>query len=244
MALAVPVAQLIATVTLNLALAAVVGVIVSCLWLAGRGAPWASAQRGRLRLASAAAVAVALLASGAPLWLEAAEMAEVPLIEAGAAVRSMLTATHFGPAWLAGAAALLLGALASAIGLRREDERRWVFVPLSALAVFRYTRSMVSHSASEGDFGIRILVDWTHLVLMSVWVGEVLVAGSLTLAAPPAARADDHIDCKGYFEALSTTATCALIGVVVTGIVNAWYHLRIPDSLTGNTRSGQSIGFW
>ena len=96
-------------------------------------------------------------------------------------------ASHFGRAWTAGALALVLCAFAAAIRMRGRDSHRWIFLNLSALAAFLYTRSMAGHAASDGDFGMRILVDWVHLVLISVWVGEVVVAGVLTLASPPAA---------------------------------------------------------
>lgn len=229
-----PAGELLATVTLNLALAIAVGAGISDLWLASRGSPWAAGRRNRLSLAGAAAVAAALLASGALLWLKAAAMAEVPLTDAGAAAWSMLTATHFGLAWTAGTSALALGALA--IVLRRDgtDRRRWIVLNLSALAAFLYTRSTVSHASAESDFGIRILVDWFHLVLVSVWVGEVVIAGLLTLAAAPSDLADDRIDCKGYIEGISTTATYALAGIVVTGLANAWFNVGSPAALVGN----------
>ena len=150
MAFEVPVAQLIATVTLNLALAIAVGAAMSSLWLSARGSALAAVQRSRLRVASAAAVAGALLASGASRWLEAAEMAEVPAV-----AWSMLTFTHFGHAWIVGVLALVLGALAVAMQRHGNDNRWWLFLNLSALAAFLYTRSMVSHAAAEGDFGLR-----------------------------------------------------------------------------------------
>lgn len=80
----------------------------------------------------------------------------------------------------------------------------------------------------------RILVDWFHLVLISVWVGEVLVAGLFTLAAPPGARDDDWIDCERYIAALSTMATFSLGGIVATGLVNAWYTVGNPGAVIGN----------
>jgi putative copper resistance protein D len=237
MAIGVPVTQLVGTVTLNLALAIAVGASFSSLWLSARRSGWAAVQRRRLRLAGAVAVAGALLASGASLWLEAAEMAEVPITAAGAAALSMLSSTHFGHAWTAGLLALVVAFVAVAMQLRDSCHRWWKFLNLSALAAFLYTRSMVSHAAAEGDFGLRILVDWVHLLLISVWVGEVFVAGLLTLAAPPTAMADDGIDCKGYAEALSTSATYALGGIVVTGLVNAWYNIGTPANLAGNAYS-------
>lgn len=65
-----------------------------------------------------------------------------------------------------------------------------------------------------------------------MWVGEVFVAGLLTLAAPPTAHADEHIDCKGYIEALSTSATYALGGIVATGLGSAWNNVGSLDALT------------
>lgn len=234
MALDVPAAQLIVTVTLNLALAIGVGAGLSTLWLAARDSDWAADRRGQLSVAGAAAAAVALLASGALLWLKAASMAEVPVTAAGAASLSILTATHFGYSWTGGASALVLGALAVALRPPGKGRRRWIFLNLFALAAFLYTRSVVSHAAADGDFGIRILADWVHLMLISVWAGEVFVAGLLTLAAPLNAEADDHIECKRYIEALSASATYALGGIVVTGAVNAWYNVGSPYTLAGN----------
>lgn len=234
MALEAPISQLVATVMLNLALAIAVGAGMSALWLARRDSSWAAIQRDRLRRAGVASVAVALLASGALLWMKAASMAEVPMIEAGAVVWSMLTATHFGVAWIAGALALVLVAIAAAVRPPGKKSRQWMVLNLFALAAFLYTRSLVSHASADSDFGIRILIDWVHLVLISVWVGEVVNAGLLTLAAPPGARVDDRIDCERYIMALSRTATYALGGVVATGLVNAWYNVGSPGAVIGN----------
>lgn len=229
-----PVGQLIATVALNLALAMSVGAGMSALWLARRDSFWAASQRSRLRLAGAASVAIALLAGGALLWMKAASMAEVPMIEAGAAVWSMLTATHFGLASIAGALALLLAAIATAPRPRGMGSGRWIMLNLFALAAFLYTRSSVSHASADSDFGIRILVDWVHLILISAWVGEVFVAGLLTLTAPPGTREDDRIDRARYIGALSTTATFALGGIVVTGLANAWYNVGRASAVIGS----------
>ena len=227
-------AQYAATVTLNLAVAIAVGAGMSALWLASRGSAWAASQRSRLRRASVAALAVVMAASVAVLWLEAAAMAEVPVIEAGAAVWSMLTATHLGVAWTAGASALVLSALAIATRPQGKRSHRLILLNLLGLAAFLYTRSMVSHASANGDFGVSMIADWVHLALISLWVGEVCIAGWLTLAAPPGERSDDRSDCMGYIEALSTSATYALVGIVATGLLSAWHNVGSPSALTGN----------
>lgn len=234
MALEAPVGQLIATVMLNLALALAIGASLSALWLTPRDSLWAARQRARLRLAGTRSVAFALLASVALLWMKAGSMAEVPLTEAGAAAWSMLTATHFGLAWIAGASALVFAAIATALPPSDKQNQRWKVLNLLALAAFLYTRSLVSHASADSDFGIRIVFDWVHLILISVWVGEVFVAGLLTLASPPAAGPDDRIDCERYIGALSTTATYALVGIVATGLLNAWYNVGNSGAVIGS----------
>lgn len=234
MAFDLPLAQYAATVALNLALAAAVGAGMSALWLAPRGSAWAIGQRGRLRLAGVAALAMAMLASVAVLWLEAAAMAEVPVADAAGAAWSMLTATHLGLAWTAGAAALVLSACALAMRPQGKHGQRWTGLNLLGLAAFLYTRSMVSHASANGDFGVPMMADWVHLVLISLWVGEVFIAGLLTLAAPPGERLDDRTDCMGYIDALSRSATWALAGIFATGLVSAWFNVGSPAALTGN----------
>ncbi len=105
---------------------------------------------------------------------------------------------------------------------------------LLGLAAFLYTRSMVSHASANGDFSASMMADWIHLVLISAWVGEVFVAGVLTLAADPAERVDDRSDCMAYIDALSTSATYALVGIVATGLASAWFNLGSPRALVGN----------
>lgn len=234
MMLEVPVAQLTATVVLNMALATAIGAAMTALWMASRDSGWAASRHRRLRVASATALAAALFASSALLWLAAAEMADVPLTEAGAAVWSMLSATHFGMAWTAGALALVLGAVVMAVRPGGKPRRHWHLLNLFALAAFAYTRSLASHASSNGDFTIRVLVDWLHLVLISVWVGEVVVAALLTLATPPGAQADDRVDCASYVAALSTKATYALGGIVATGLLNAWFNIGSPAAVIGS----------
>lgn len=209
------------TVALNLAVAVGVGAAMSGIWTAGSGAPWALNQRRRLRLAGLAALAVAMLASAGVLWLEAAAMAEVAPAQAAPAVWAMLTATHLGVAWQIGIGALLLSMGAAAF---RGPLQRGFVANLLGLAVFLYTRSMVSHAAADGDFSVPIVVDWLHLMLICLWTGEVVVAGWLV-------RADDGVEWARYAAALSTTATFALGGIVATGMFSVWRNLDSPAAL-------------
>jgi putative copper resistance protein D len=221
-----------ATVLLNLAVAVAAGGCLSTLWLSRGASGWG---RERQRIAHAwilAGVLVALPANAALLWLEAAAMAEVPLAEAGEAAYSMLTATHYGMAWSVGMSAL---AAAAALGtlVPGRAPRAATGATLAALAVFWYARSMVSHAASEGDFSVALLADWTHLALISVWVGEVIVAGLATLAGTGPSLPQDHRARATYVASLSSSATFALAGIFVTGLYSAWHNLGSVQALAG-----------
>lgn len=210
------------TVVLNLSFALLVGASAASLWLRARQSAWAQALAPRLRRTLLLAALAAMAAHAAMLWIEAASMAEVPLAEAWPAVRSVITATHYGLAWMIGAAALLVAACAPA------------WLRIAALAVLLYSRSMVSHAGAGGDFSWAVAVDWLHLVLVSLWVGEVVVAGLLVLRRQPDGEPGGRTDCAAYVQALSRNATVALAGIFATGLLGAWRVLESPQDLVGN----------
>lgn len=227
-------AQRAVTVILNLSLTILVGTSAAMLWLRTRASPWAISALPRLRAALLGASGTAILAYLAILWVEAASMAEVPLPEAMPAVRSVLTGTHFGLAWMIGAVALLATAVVSAAPLRTQSRLPASVVRIVAIGVLLYSRSMVSHAGAAGDLTWAVAADWVHLVLISMWVGEVIVAGLVTLRSPPGNTLDNRSDCAAYVEALSHSATVALVGIFATGVLSAWRVLERPEDLIGN----------
>lgn len=217
------------TVVLNLSFALLVGAGAASLWLRARQSAWAQATVPHLRRTLLLASGVAIAAYVAILWIEAASMAEVPLAESWPAVRSVIMATHYGLAWMIGAAALLVVALSAAAA-----RGRGAWIGIAALAVLLYSRSMVSHAGAGGDFSWAVAADWLHLVLVSLWVGEVVVAGLLVLPRMPGDGPADRADCAAYVDALSRSASVALAGIFVTGLLGAWRVLASPQDLIGN----------
>jgi putative copper resistance protein D len=229
-----------ATVALNLALAVAIGAILSALSLARCDSAWALERGRRLRLAGLGALAGAALAHGALLWFASAAMAEVPLGAAGAAVWSMLDATHFGRAWLFGMLALIVSAGALAPRGQGRPRRRALAVSLLALACLLYSRGMVSHAGASGEPGAPLLADWFHLMFACVWVGEVVVAGCVTLATPAPAGAAARGDAARHIESLSTSATVALAAIAASGLFSAAHNLGQPAALS-NTPYGHTL---
>lgn len=226
--------QRAAVVVLNLTIAILVGANAANLWLRSASSAWAAAVLPRLRTSMRACVPVALAAYVAVLWLEAASMAEVPLATAWPAVVSVLTATHYGLAWLIGASALVVLGLTSLALPAHQAAGPANAVRILALGVFLYSRSMVSHAGAAGDFTWAVVADWVHLVLVSVWVGEVIVAGLLVLNREPAGESASRVDCARYTEQLSHSATIALTGIFITGAIGAWRGLGALENVAGN----------
>lgn len=222
------------TVVLNLSFAVLVGGSAANLWLRAGRSPWAAALLPRLHRALLGATGAAMVAYVAILWVEAASMAEVPLAEALPAVNSVLTATHYGLAWMIGTAALVVVGANCVSALRVQAGGAALTVRAAALGVLLYSRSMVSHAGAGGDFTWAVAVDWIHLVLISVWVGEVIVAGLITLRGLPDDAPESRLDCSRYIEALSHSATAALIGIFATGVISTWRVLESPENLFGN----------
>lgn len=232
MALDLLTAQRLVTALLNLAVAVLMGASVSRLWLGRDGSDWARTRREPVRKAAVIAGLLALAADVAWLWLESAAMAEVPVTEAASATWAMVSSSHLGLACCIGIAGLAV-ATAGAF-MRGAGGSGPTLLTLAALAVFWYARSMVSHASSDGDFSVRLLADWAHLGLISLWVGEVMVAGAITLRASANMAASDRRARAAYVASLSSSATFALTGIFVTGLYAVWRSIDGWANLTGN----------
>jgi putative copper resistance protein D len=220
------------TALLNLAVAVLAGASVCRLWLGRGDSGWAAARRRPVRKAAVAGALLALAANLVLLWLESAAMAEVPVAEAGAATWTMLSATHLGFAWTVGMAGLAVAAAGAF--LRSDRQPAPALLTLAALAMFWYTRSMVSHAAGEGDFSLPLLADWLHGGLTSLWLGEVLLAAAVVLAGAGEMAGADRRARAAFVGSLSSSATFALAGIFVTGLYAGWRNLGGFAHLLGN----------
>jgi putative copper resistance protein D len=210
--------QLVATALLNAGLAATVGALASAAWLRQGTSPWAMRAGPVLRQTLQAALVATLLASLGALWLQAAVMADVPLREALPAVGSVLSQSHYGAAWRIGAAGLGVALIAAGWPPRAAPRPCSALVAAGVVA-FAYSRSLLGHAGAHGDATWGVGVDMVHLLLVSLWAGEVFV-GAFVLSA--ACDAGDRQERARWVETLSSSAAWALAGIVATGVLNAW----------------------
>ena len=180
-------------------------------WACGRTGAWPRAMRDRHARGLVAASGWTAVALAFDLWRRSAEAADVPLTAAGHAVVTMLVATHYGHAWMYGSAAVIVLAL----GARAPS-----IVPVVALAVLCYTRSIVSHAGGAGDLSLAVAVDVVHLLAVSLGVAVVAEGDAGALAQLAVRHAADLVVAASacpssrLFEAarmLATLAPCPFV---------------------------------
>jgi len=226
------------TVAVNIGLALMMGSLAGGAWVRHAVSPWASGVRLRSRAWFRVATTLTAVAAISGLWLQAAAMADVPLMDAWPAAVTMGAATHFGHAWAAGV--LALGAAGGAGWSIGSWPARWISFAFAALGIgaFAYSRSVVSHAGAHGDFSPAVWFDFAHLVLGCIWAGIAVFAGYTVLSEPTSDGIDSH-DEAAWVAALSTTATWALVGIMLTGLFNIWRGAgpldRLPGSVYGTT---------
>jgi putative copper resistance protein D len=218
-------------VGIDLGLALVIGSLASDVWLWRSGSAW---SRQVTRAALGIRRVGFVLACGAlvpALWLEAAAMAEIPLLQAGPSALLLLQGTHFGQAWLVGLVAwLALGIAGWQAGATHGARLGRHVAACASVALFAATRSVVSHAGSQGDLSLDMALDWVHLLLVSLWLGIVCSGALLRLPAAQAPSADRQ-DAVHWVGRLSTTATGALVGIAATGSFKVWRVLPWAQAL-------------
>jgi len=212
---------LAATVAVHLGLALVIGAIASQAWLWRKPSAWREAVVAQALGMRRLGFAFGLLGVLAALWFEAATMAELPLTQAGSAIGTLLSHSHFGHATLVGVVAWLAAAALLVPRSSRRDEAVRIALSLGAVAVFIATRSVVSHAGSHGDVTADVAVDWLHLLLVSTWVGIVMAGARLALPSADAPAVEREA-ATHWVARLSTTATIALAGIGATGLYKVW----------------------
>ncbi|WP_254605170.1 copper homeostasis membrane protein CopD [Sphingomonas bacterium] len=176
---------------------------------------------GRARAAFRFAPAVAMLASLVSLPVLAAGMAGTPAWPIDTdAVRTVLSETAVGTAWIVRTAALAIAIVAAAMSGRHAATVSGAGATL-ALATLAWSGHGI---AGEGVAGwVHLAADIAHLLASGLWVGALLALAAML--SPPAAGMDGG-RLRSAHQALSGFASIgtATVGVLaLTGIVNGWF---------------------
>jgi len=130
--------------------------------------------------------------------------------------------THAGWILLPQAIAAVIAAVAALIPSPRRLRLTLVAVSLLALSLFR---SASGHAASDGNYSLRELVQWIHLVATAVWAGGVMVAARIL----PSLRETELQHANG--RRLSSQSATSIAFILLSGVWNTW--LGVGGDLQG-----------
>jgi putative copper resistance protein D len=100
------------------------------------------------------------------------------------------------------------------------------------LSVFR---SASGHAASDGDFSLREICQWVHLISTGVWSGGVIVASAFVF------RGNDTNFPQTAGERLSKQSLIAVLLVIVSGSCNTWLGSNGAISLIPHSNWGRIL---
>ncbi|HET6421706.1 MAG TPA: CopD family protein [Geobacteraceae bacterium] len=186
---------------------------------------------GRLRLLFTIGIVVMMASSAIGLMGRSMEMSGLPLNALPSVLPAVIFRTHFGHVWIVRLAALILWIILAKAGGRHCDSRWFISLMLAVGLVVSMTESATGHAADAGDFSIREMMDWLHLLGASTWGGGVFVLSLLIL--PKIARADGQAtpiigEVAGRFSRIAGFA----VGIImITAVYNEAVYAGSVEAL-------------
>ena len=218
------------TFLLNASFATMVGILAARFWLDRDGHPWKQTTLERLSMAMGVAIVVGGVATLLSLWQAAATMGDVPLAQAGPALWANFVTTRYGEAGLVSLVLLTVGGLMHFPGALPQRGIGYDAGMTCLVVLYALCRVSIGHATENGPVSIAVGIELTHLLLMALWVGSVVVSGWLVLPnAPSAGPAKSSV--TPYLASLSSWASFALAGILATGVYNAFRVLKTPGDL-------------
>lgn len=198
------------TAVINLAFTVIAGILAARLWLGTARVP-ATVAAGT----SGVAMAWLAVAGGAFMLLldQAALLSETTIFAAWDSAWMLATQTFSGQAT---SAVILVGLIGAVLSSSRK-----AFLAMAAACFVLATavRATMGHAGEAGPVSLAVLVEWLHLVAMSLWVGCVIISGWVVFPALAATRDSDNA-VKLYAARMSTWATAALAVILLSGVFN------------------------
>jgi len=223
--------QLVSVVALNACFATIVGTLSARIWLRESSSSTHHGDVVRsLHRTETAAIGLALVAAVLSMWAASAVMMGGGLGPAAGMLWTMALQTAYGQAGLAGIAIL---ATVAVLGRLAPEAMGADAVMSVLLLAFAAARASVSHAGEGGLASLAFGVEWLHLVLIALWFGGVAIAGWIVLPqAHP--QGMERVPVNRYLALLSHAATIALVGILATGLYNAWQRVGSVQQLSGN----------
>ncbi|CBE69612.1 MAG: copper resistance protein CopC/CopD [Candidatus Methylomirabilis oxygeniifera] len=144
------------------------------------------------------------------------------------AIPVVLLQTHFGVVWLVRLGFIgILGLVRGSGRTTASQSQRAIMLSLSTATLIALTTSLSGHAADWGDLTMPVLIDWIHLVAVSIWIGGLFTFGFLLqrVAVPPGTE-EVARTLAAIGRPFSRMAAYCVFTLLVAGLFNAWLQVR------------------
>lgn len=216
-----------------------------------------------LRRVYAGSLLLMTLASLADLILRTLMMSGGGLATLGVTIPTVLQKTHYGSIWTARIGLLSLLGIAwwlRLLGMAATPPLLWIArlgrmgllgmtwwlrllgvtaSPRFSMAFFgvaslvALTTTLSGHAADWGNVTVPVLIDWLHILAVSIWIGGLFTFGFVlkrSLATP--GMEDTALGLSSIARPFSRMAAGCVIVFLATGIYNAWLQVGTFSALT------------
>lgn len=183
----------------------------------------------RLRRVEGGSILLIAVASVGELPLRALVISGGILSNLTIALPEILWQTRYGVIWIVRIG--LVGMLG--LGWRFRQRSTWSAGASLLIATgLALTRSLAGHAADWGDVTFPILIDWLHLLAVSIWIGGLLVMGFVLRAAlTPTSNEEAAMGFALIVRRFSILATVCVVGLLTTGLIHPRLRLMSFSTL-------------
>jgi len=177
------------------------------------------------------------LTSVGDLVLRTMMMSGRALADLGIALPVVLRQTHYGTVWTARVSLIGLLTMAWLLRTRGAPGLSWPlatsFVGATLIAL---TTSLSGHAADWGDLTLPVLIDWLHLLAVSIWIGGLFTLGFvLDPSLTPPGKAEPTQSLASIAARFSTMAACCVAVFLPAGLYNAWLQVTSLSPLVSTS---------
>lgn len=166
-----------------------------------------------------------------------------PLFASVSVIPQVISGTHFGRVWAIRIALLFSLAVVFLISrIKGREGRAALFLMLIILLLISVTESASGHPADKGDFTLRELNDWFHLLAAEAWGGGLLVLSAFIFPkVTKHPESGNHSTLlTGIAHRFSEIAGIAVIVMSITAVFNYLTYVGSAGALMG-TPAGLAV---
>ena len=190
----------------------------------------------------AGSIVLVALTSVGDLVLRSMMMSGRALADLGVALPVVLRQTHYGAVWTARVSLIGLLTMVWLLRTRGAPGLSWPlatsFVGVTLIAL---TTSLSGHAADWGDLTLPVLIDWLHLLAVSIWIGGLFTLGFvLHPSLTPPGKEEPTQSLASIAGRFSTMAACCVAVFLPAGLYNAWLQVTSLTPLV-STSYGRTL---